>query len=391
MSAHCINCGTELLAGQRFCRICGAPVSESQREELPTKVFPEQKQAGGARANTSQQQSRPNTDPFYQYQQTTAQPPIPQQQTTPLYMPPDQVPPRGRGKAFIVIGLIGVVLLGAMLLIWAARHHKPVKNSPPVSAPPSEKGIPPVPPPPPVLGDEAGLKTLDEAGAEESNKETVITKTFTLGSGAAFSIKGTGGNVKIEGWDEPRAEVKIIKRGGSIEDRKALRVMYAHDDNQLSFKTSAVGGNGVDLRYEVRLPRALRQVEIKSVNAAVELSDMSGAISVSSQNGSVELNDVSGATTIKLVNGHIQADYEDVKLEGAQQLSAVNGEIEVKLSDETGADVDVKTVSGNIELDGDFGFRVEKKMVGQEASGRVGAGGQALSIKTVNGNIKLSK
>lgn len=391
MAAYCKNCGTELIAGQRFCRMCGAPISESQREELPTKIFPGERQAGaGAAASTTASQPRPSTDPFSPFQQPTAsQPPVPQQ-TTPLYLPPDQATPRSHTMMFLVIGLIGMTLLAALLFLWNYRQPGPLMTTPP-HPPHAETGIPPPPEPPPP-DDVPGATLLDESDAVETAKETVITKTYPLGGDATFSIKGMNGNVKIEGWDEAEAEVKVIKRGGSVDDRKMVQVKSSHSKDQLSFQTSPIGGGGdVDVLYEVKLPRGLRQVEIRTINATVKVEKMSAAIEVKSQSGSVELEETSGTTVIKLVNGQIKADYEGVKLEGAQELSTVNGRIEVKLDDDANAELDAKTVSGSIELDGDFGFKVEKKIVGQKASGRIGTGGEMLSIGTVNGPIKISK
>jgi hypothetical protein len=391
MAEHCKNCGTELLAGQRFCRICGAPISEAQREELPTKVFQgERQKSESAPANTAPQSARPGTDPFSPYRQGTApQTPAPQPQyTTPLYLPPDPAPSGSRNAIFIIIGLFSVALLAAILLAWNFSHSR--RTTP--RAPQAESGIPALPeqPPPPGAPPAAGSSLLDESDAVEKDHETTITKTYPLGNSATFSIKGVNGNVQIEGWDESEAEVTVIKRGGSIEDRKAVQVKSSHSDNLLSFETLPMGGGDVDIRYEVKLPRGLRQVEIKTVNAGVKVTDMAGAVEVKAQNASVELEDVSGASVIKLVNGRIKASYDD-KLVGQQELSTVNGKIEVELDDAIDANIDAHTVSGTIELDGDFGFKVEKKIVGQEAAGAVGRGGQPISIKTVNGPIVIAR
>ncbi|HEX8650931.1 MAG TPA: DUF4097 family beta strand repeat-containing protein [Pyrinomonadaceae bacterium] len=391
MAERCKNCGTELLAGQRFCRMCGAPISESQREELPTKVFQGERQKGeSAPSNTAPQSARPGTDPFSPFQQGTApRTPAPQPQyTTPLYLPPDHASSGSRATIFIIIGLVSVALLAAILLTWNFRHSRTTTPR----APQAESGIPvpPEPPPPPGMP-VAGSSVLDESEAVEKDHETTITKTYPLSNSATFSIKGVNGNVQIEGWDESEAEVTVIKRGGSIEDRKAVQVKSSHSDNLLSFETIPFGGGGdVDIRYEVKLPRGLRQVEIKTVNAGVKVSDMAGSVEVKAQNASVELEDVSGASVIKLVNGRIKASYDN-KLVGQQELSTVNGKIEVELDDDIDATIDVHTVSGTIELDGDFGFKVEKKIVGQVAAGAVGSGGQPISIKTVNGPIVIAR
>ncbi|MGB7923233.1 MAG: DUF4097 family beta strand repeat-containing protein [Pyrinomonadaceae bacterium] len=393
MAEYCRNCGTELLAGQRFCRMCGAQVGDAQREELPTKVFPgERPSAGGgaATAGPTASQSKPGTDPFSPFQQPTApQWPAPQQQTTPLYMPPDQVSSKGRAMMFLVIGLVGVALLSMFLLVRNYRQAAQVKTAPP-PPPSAETEIPAPPEPPPVADDDTG-GTLDESGAVEKDNETVITKSYALDADATFSIKGVNANVEIDGWDESKAEVKIIKRGGSIEECRGVRVSSSYNDDRLSFQTSPTGNGDVEVRYQVKLPRGLRRVEINNMNVEARIVDMTGAIEIKAQNASVELSNNSGATAVNLVNGSIEADYDGVELKGPQQLKTVNGKVEVTLDDDTNADVQASTISGSIDLDDDFSFKVEKKFVGQKASGRVGDGGQSISVSTVNGPIKISK
>ena len=54
-------------------------------------------------------------------------------------------------------------------------------------------------------------------------------------------------------------------------------------------------------------------------------------------------------------------------------------------------DVNGETVTGRIDVDDSLGLNVETRIVGQRVEGQVGEGGQALKLKTVNGNIKISK
>ena len=40
MTERCNNCGTELFAGQQFCRVCGAPTRQFSTAEIPTQILP---------------------------------------------------------------------------------------------------------------------------------------------------------------------------------------------------------------------------------------------------------------------------------------------------------------------------------------------------------------
>jgi DUF4097 and DUF4098 domain-containing protein YvlB len=48
-----------------------------------------------------------------------------------------------------------------------------------------------------------------------------------------------------------------------------------------------------------------------------------------------------------------------------------------------------ETVSGGVKADGDLGLAVGKGYAGEHAAGTLGRGGEAITVKTVSGNIKI--
>src|SRR5919202_5298502 len=44
MNELCSNCGAELFEGQQFCRRCGAPTRKLSAEQMPTQIFPSDRQ-----------------------------------------------------------------------------------------------------------------------------------------------------------------------------------------------------------------------------------------------------------------------------------------------------------------------------------------------------------
>jgi DUF4097 and DUF4098 domain-containing protein YvlB len=73
------------------------------------------------------------------------------------------------------------------------------------------------------------------------------------------------------------------------------------------------------------------------------------------------------------------------------EFSSTNGNIEISFNSDFNALLSASTTHGSIRLDEEFQIPVQKQMVGQQASGRIGGGGPTLSVKTVNGSIKLTK
>jgi hypothetical protein len=300
---------------------------------------------------------------------------------------PLSAPQSGSSRKWIYVlaclGIIGFIFIS--LLIFAS--HTP--QTPRVVI---KKPLPQQPPLPPSSSmGQPGALPLDEGDADVTDSKTVIVKTYTLHAGAAVSLKNVSGDIKVEGWDEDQAEVKIIKHGGSPQDRDAVRIIQTSAPNRLSLETPLVSDSNVEVQYELKLPRGIAAVAISSLNSDIKLSEINGSVAIDVQKGSIELQEIGGAIKAKTIKGDIKAELAGTKQRGSQEFSTVKGNIELQFDGEVNADIKAETMDGKIELDDDFNLKVDKQPVGQHVAGRIGAGGEALLAKTVNGNIKLTK
>jgi DUF4097 and DUF4098 domain-containing protein YvlB len=278
---------------------------------------------------------------------------------------------------FAALGICCFVLLGALFFFIGGRHWRR----------PARPGLPP-PPPPVAQTDEAAL---GEEGAEITGDKTVITRAFPLGARARVMVENLNGDITLEGWDQPRAEVKVTKRGGSADDRRAVPVEFSRDEDELSLKTEAGRNSGVNVTYEIKVPRNLGEVKINATNSSIKLANIEGLFEVETRNGSINLVDVSGAAQAKTTNGSIKAAFKQIAPDEPLELEGVNGSIELRTGGDVNADLEAQTITGTITLDDSFGVRVEKRLVGQKADGRLGEGGRPITVKTVNGSIKITK
>lgn len=377
MAEQCRNCGLELFAGQRFCRACGAPSEPISQEQTPTQMMPPQPSEWGARgaANTAPANAQ-NTSPVYAPPPSGYQPSVPPMypQTMPPYTPPQKRSPVGWILAFIGMGLFVAVVVAIMLIARAGRNQFGRGSGPPP--------VPAVP-----LTGETALESASDQTTVSSGDTTTMLKTFPLTPGSKFSIKNISGSISVEAWDQPKAEVKVVKRG---PDRGA-QVFFINSANSLSIRTGVPPGNNrQEVRYEIRLPRNMGRIDLESTNGSVKLTDVSGQINVETANGSIELNDVSGVNRIQSANGKITGTLLESS-DGPMEFSVANGRIDLTLKSDFAADLEASTVSGNINIDDQFGIQVQKGVVGARARGKIGSGGQPLKITSVNGSIKVSK
>ncbi|MEK6299858.1 MAG: DUF4097 family beta strand repeat-containing protein [Acidobacteriota bacterium] len=377
MAQPCGNCGAELFAGQRFCRACGATIDGLSEEQTPTRMMSPPPADWGARsANTAPTPSH-ETSPVYapaQYYQPSV-PPLAHS------MPPYQ-PPRSRSPLGWILALIGVGLFVALILavVFVTRY---ANNRTPRFDRGSSRAE--------AL---SGETLLNETSAEQvttAGNETTFIKTFELGEDATFGIKNINGSVTVETWDKPEVQVIVIKRG-SESDRKAAQIYFKQEEDGLWLRTAYQRGsnNKSDVVYQIKLPRKMESVDLNTVNGGIKVSDISAEITAQTVNGLVDLSNVSGVKKAQSVNGNIKAVLKEAGSE-PMEFKNVNGNIDLQIKGDLDAELEAASVRGIINIDEQFGVTVQKQVVGQKASGQIGAGGEPLKITTVNGSIKLSK
>jgi DUF4097 and DUF4098 domain-containing protein YvlB len=412
MATQCENCGKELFAGQRFCRYCGKPSGQFQEENIPTQMMtPETDPRASRRQADTAPHSRPRTEPVYApppssyYQPPVGQPPMPQ---APPYTPPRSRSTWGWIVALVAIGLFGAMFLGFLLVGREVSNR--VRTGRTTA---------------PAVVAEPGENPLGEEGASVSSRETTITRTFPLTDAARFSINNPNGEITVEGWDQPQAEVRVIKRGGSRATRRNTEIYYSSSDGNLKFRTGTIPSRGVEVRYEVRLPRTLRLVTIESASGNVKLSDLNSAVSINTASGDIQLSDITGEITLnaasgdlalsdikgkisantasgaieadnitgavraKAASGNIKVVFESVIPGEPLEFSTATGDVDIEFKSNIDADLDIETIRGDIAVDDKYEVNIEKQIVGQRAQGRVGKGGQRLKINTVNGDITV--
>ncbi|HEV2880614.1 MAG TPA: DUF4097 family beta strand repeat-containing protein [Pyrinomonadaceae bacterium] len=393
MAERCNSCGAELFTGQQFCRACGAPTRQFSSEELPTQMLPpggqEQPPTAQTPLATSPLPGRNTSDPVYgAADYSRYQPPVaPQRVTAPVVAPLAPPVARRRSHAWLyaVLGLL-IFFAGASVvagLFFMNRQAQRVTKT--IVRPNVKVPMPPMPPP-------SHPMDMGAEGTEVSDGQTIITKTYPLAKDGSFSLRNFSGDITVEGWDEQQAEVKTIRRGGDDAGRAAFQVVQEEGTNRLVFNSmpEKMPGGAREVQYVVKLPRNLRELEIVSINSNVELANVhSTSISINVQRGNIELEDVSGTVNSRTTKGNTTVVLAEAAKDAPQVFNGIHGNIELELSPGTNAELKAETIDGDIEIDEDLQIKVERRMMGQQAVGRVGTGGQPIVVKVVSGNIKI--
>ena len=181
---------------------------------------------------------------------------------------------------------------------------------------------------------------------------------------------------KQEHLDEVKIEV----------DAKAdfIRVKTKHPDS----KSRRGKDNSVSVEYLLTVPKQSRLDRINNVNGNVEIEKVSGDVEASSVNGNVAASGLAGHVELSTVNGSVKATFADLKK--SVSLKSVNGSVTVALPPEVNAKVSANTLTGGINSD--FDLQAKKHFpIGQNLDGKLGEGGPAISLSTVNGGIRIDR
>jgi hypothetical protein len=143
--------------------------------------------------------------------------------------------------------------------------------------------------------------------------------------------------------------------------------------------------NDVSVEYWIKVPKGV-SFSPHTVNGSLEIRDLTGPVDARTVNGSIDVStdDQAQAAT---VNGSIHARLGSANWKDTLEFESVNGQIEVSLPSDVGAEIEASSVNGDIESD--FPLTVHGRIGRHHVEGTLGKGGSPLKVHTVNGGIHL--
>jgi len=232
-----------------------------------------------------------------------------------------------------------------------------------------------------------------------------------LKSDGTFSIKNVNGSITITTWKEEKVEIKALKTTkGDPEKLKQVKIEIESTPDSVFVDTVYPRGRNirVNVKYEVKVPEGVNLEDIRSVNGNVYVSGPIGNTNASTTNGKIRLDGASGALSLSTTNGRIEAVnvkgklgarstngsivLEVLSFEDSIEAKTVNGSITLRFGslEKIDADLRAKVVNGRISLDFPFTFQSIRKSK-RSLEGKIGQGGPQISLRTVNGSIKITK
>jgi len=141
---------------------------------------------------------------------------------------------------------------------------------------------------------------------------------------------------------------------------------------------------------DLDLANLVGDLDLHTTSGEVSAQEINGNIKASSVSGDLAFRDSQGGLSyLHTVSGKIRAELKVIDKDvSSMSLSTVSGGITLYLPEDASFDLDISTVSGEINT----GFKVLIDSVSKrKLQGEVGAGGITIELNTISGDISLRK
>lgn len=225
-----------------------------------------------------------------------------------------------------------------------------------------------------------------------------IEKTFDVSENASFRLDNVNGSVSISAWDKSIIKVTAIITADSQDDRDNIVIDMQHSSDNVSIETRYKErfswgrnseGNSSKVEYSIIVPKNSTLSEVDLVNGSLSIKNVQGEVNASSVNGSIKASGLASNSELTTVNGSIKVSYSELAEDLDRiELETVNGSIKLSVPKTLSASVNAETTHGSIKTD--FGLVAEKSLLnGSYLSGNIGRGDIRITMKSVNGSVKL--
>jgi DUF4097 and DUF4098 domain-containing protein YvlB len=247
--------------------------------------------------------------------------------------------------------------------------------------------------------------------ARAADHQEEFQKVLPLSASGTFSLKNVNGKVMVTTWKEEKVEIRALKKTDkAAENLQKVKIEVTSTADSVSVDTiyPKMKNLGVSVDYEVKVPEGIRLAEIHTVNGGLNLTGPFSRADASTVNGGVHIENASGELDLETTNGSIKA----VNVRGGINAQTTNGSIQLYLKtleseiraettnggitlqldapQEINATLDAKTTHGSISFD--FPVTVQSlEKSKHQLRGQIGRGGPLVSLKTVNGSIRLTR
>ena len=237
----------------------------------------------------------------------------------------------------------------------------------------------------------AGLSVQAKVSINDNQQNDLYSLNLTPGTATELSV--------VEKVDEERLRQTNFTGdcdGGSRNNGShGFNVGYTRSEKTGGLRPTLNRHQGGDysyclrIDYDVTLP-AGTALRLNTISGDLDLSDLNGTVTAKTISGDILLHNLTGPVTVRSVSG-------DVKLtqpgRSPVEATSVSGDVDVSWPAAQGAELSLKTVSGEVYADPAVTFSnlKEHSYVGYELHGSLGSSGPLVTLHSVSGDVFFRK
>jgi len=219
----------------------------------------------------------------------------------------------------------------------------------------------------------------------------IFVHTYPLPAGGSFLLANVNGSVQVDGWDRDEVEVRAIKISqDETHNLNDVRIDVETNPQQVAVHTRYPHGEGAEVavEYHIYVPFHVLLDHIETVNGSVVVRGVEGGGELHSVNGDVEVLDSVGRFSAKTTNGDLHLDIRKLMDGGPMNVETVNGSVVLGLPSNSRAELSVLSMNGDLRSDMPV-TSTGGSPAAQAFRAHLGTGGGQISVRTVNGGIRL--
>jgi len=224
-----------------------------------------------------------------------------------------------------------------------------------------------------------------------SSAPQLFDRTYALPAGGHFFLDNVNGSVWVEGWDQNKVEVRAIKTSqNDPSDVDRVKIDVENHTGEVAVHTRYPAGESADVavEYHIYVPNRVLLGFVGTVNGSVSVHGVQGRGELRSVNGNVEVTKSSGRFNAKTTNGNVRLELSHLVDGAPMNLETVNGSVVLGLPSNASADLKVHNMNGDVLSDVPV-FETLALPGARAFQGKLGHGGGEISVRTVNGGIRL--
>jgi hypothetical protein len=195
---------------------------------------------------------------------------------------------------------------------------------------------------------------------------------------------------------------KIITPSGTQQlTSGAYSVEVEEKDNHISVDTDWRANK---INIVARVPRNT-SLDLSTVNDGVIIvSNISGKLVLQNVNGPITATHIDGSVIAESVNQDIDVSFSGISSDEAMSFSSVNGNLNIGLPAKTGAELHIDSAEGEIVSDFEVDVQPSRPVMSREDGrhgvevklesvivAKINGGGTVIKLKTLYGNINITK